>query len=152
MSGISDLIRKCVDDPSVSDRYGKWGVLTRTQRKMIRELCDACDMYERTADEFGLKLLEMGNSSLSADVAEVKHGKWHFAPEDLLDVTDAPKEEGWYRIITMDGEEATDYFFGEPTLTKNGVSYWLKSTKAIKAWAKMDGERSDTECKELLNC
>jgi hypothetical protein len=50
MSKISDHIRACVDDTSVSDHYGEWGILNPRQRILIRNLCDVCDMYEKTAD------------------------------------------------------------------------------------------------------
>ena len=73
-----------------------------------------------------------------ADVAEVKHGKWHILPEDSNDESGCPTEEGWYRIITYDGEEMTDYFFGKPTLIGMGLAYWKNCEKIIRAWAKMD--------------
>ena len=50
MSRISDYVRRKVEDLSVSDRYGDWGMLTRVQRKKIRELCDLCDSFERELD------------------------------------------------------------------------------------------------------
>ena len=50
MSRISDQIRACVDDTSVSDHYGEWGALNPRQRILIRNLCDVCDMYEKQAD------------------------------------------------------------------------------------------------------
>ncbi len=52
MSLISDRIREYVTDLSVSNHYGSWGALRPDQRRQIRELCDACDMFEKTADEF----------------------------------------------------------------------------------------------------
>ncbi len=86
-----------------------------------------------------LKAISVINEQPTADVAEVKHGKWHIMKENPLDETDAPREAGLYRIITADGEETTDYFFGKPTLTGEGVSYWKNCKKIIRAWAKMDG-------------
>lgn len=50
MSKISTRIRAYVNDPSVADDYGKWGALRPDQRRQIRELCDTCDEFERTAD------------------------------------------------------------------------------------------------------
>ena len=50
MSRISDQIRAYVDDPDVAERYGAWGALRPDQRRLIRNLCDTCDMYEKTAD------------------------------------------------------------------------------------------------------
>lgn len=46
-----------------------------------------------------------------ADVAEVTHGEWHILSDDPYDESGVPTEEGWYRIITADGQETTDYFF-----------------------------------------
>ena len=50
MSKISDQVRAYVADPDVSDHYGAWGALRPDQRRLIRNLCDVCDMYEKTAD------------------------------------------------------------------------------------------------------
>lgn len=50
MSRISTRIRAYVDDPSVSDHYGEWGILRADQRRLIRKLCDVCDAFEKTAD------------------------------------------------------------------------------------------------------
>lgn len=50
MSRISDQIRAYVDDPDVAIHYGAWGVLRPDQRRLIRNLCDTCDMYEKVAD------------------------------------------------------------------------------------------------------
>lgn len=77
----------------------------------------------------------------TADVEEVKHGEWRILPEDPYDESGAPTEEGWYRIITEDGEETTDYFFNKPTLVASGeVGYWKNNKKLIRAWAKMDND------------
>lgn len=50
MSRISDQIRAYVNDPDVSEHYGAWGALRPDQRRLIRNLCDTCDMYEKVAD------------------------------------------------------------------------------------------------------
>ena len=50
MNRISNIIREFVADPEVSGRYGNWGALNKVQRRMIRRLCDACDVFEETAD------------------------------------------------------------------------------------------------------
>ena len=52
MSEISSKVRKLVNDYSVSDHYGEWGILRVDQRKTIRKLCDTCDMFEETADKY----------------------------------------------------------------------------------------------------
>ena len=54
MSKISDEIRQCVKDPQSAGKfeYGAWGILTPFQRRRIRELCDACDMFENSADNY----------------------------------------------------------------------------------------------------
>lgn len=52
LSDISDKIREYVNDCSVSDHYGRWGILTPEQRKTIRRLCDICDVFEATADQY----------------------------------------------------------------------------------------------------
>lgn len=52
MSKIADRIRSYVNDQDVADHYGEWGILRRDQRRLIRELCDTCDAFERTADEY----------------------------------------------------------------------------------------------------
>lgn len=76
----------------------------------------------------------------TADVVEVRHGRWHIMPEDPYDESECPTEEGWYRIITTDGEEMTDYYFNKPTVSGRGVVYWKNCKKGIRAWAKMDGK------------
>lgn len=58
MSRISDKIRAYVNDLSVSDHFGAWGILRPDQRRQIRELCDTCDMFEKTADELARKQSE----------------------------------------------------------------------------------------------
>lgn len=83
---------------------------------------------------------EVLNNIPTADVVEVVHGKWHIMPEDPEDESECPTEEGWYRIITTDGEEMTDYYFNKPTLVGRGVVYWKNCKKGIRAWAKMDGK------------
>ena len=52
MSEISSKVRKLVNDYSVSDHYGEWGILRADQRKTIRKLCSTCDMFEETADKY----------------------------------------------------------------------------------------------------
>lgn len=76
----------------------------------------------------------------TADVVEVKHGRWHFLSEDPYDETGVPTEAGLYRVIDFEGKEYTDKYFGKPTLTKDGASYWRDSRQQIRAWARMDGE------------
>ena len=51
MSRIADKIREYVNDPDVSDHYGEWGILRPYQRRLIRELCDTCDAFERHLDK-----------------------------------------------------------------------------------------------------
>lgn len=89
------------------------------------------------AERYFLKLLD---EQPTADMVEVVHGKWHIMPEDPEDESECPTEEGWYRIITTDGEEMTDYYFNKPTLVGRGVVYWKNCKKGIRAWAKMDGK------------
>ena len=74
MSRIADKIRAYVNDYSVSEHYGEWGILRPDQRRQIRELCDTCDMFEKTADEFAhkqnqLKGQEKFFEALKADIA-----------------------------------------------------------------------------------
>ena len=79
----------------------------------------------------------------AADVAEVKHGRWHILPDDPYDESGVPTEEGWYRIITADGQETTDYFFNKPTMCEHGITYWKNARSKIRAWAKMDGGKEE---------
>ena len=62
MSGLSDRIRKYVNDFDVSNEYGKWGILNRDQRRMIRRLCDLCDCFESEAVYLAAKLQEVRNN------------------------------------------------------------------------------------------
>ena len=73
MSEIADKIRAYVNDTTVSDHYGNWGILRRDQRILIRKLCDTCDMFERAADELARKQSE---------------GEWIFknSPFEMLDM------------------------------------------------------------------
>lgn len=59
MSRIADEIREYVKDPQSTGifEYGAWGILRKDQRSKIRELCDACDMFEEAADNFGKELM-----------------------------------------------------------------------------------------------
>ena len=69
MSVISNKIRACVNDYSVSDHYGEWGALRPDQRAKIRELCDTCDMFEETADKHYKE-----NQILKAEIKVLKGG------------------------------------------------------------------------------
>jgi hypothetical protein len=54
MSRIADNIRKYISCHQFGDEhYGEWGILTFKQRELIKELIETCNMFERTADEFG---------------------------------------------------------------------------------------------------
>lgn len=59
MSRIADEIREYVKDPESTGvfEYGAWGILRKDQRAKIRELCDACDIFEQAADNFGKELM-----------------------------------------------------------------------------------------------
>lgn len=50
---LSHRIRGYVDDPESTGRlyYGEWGALRPDQRRMIRQLCDECDAFEKAADQ-----------------------------------------------------------------------------------------------------
>ena len=62
MSELSTRIRKLVNDPTVSEVYGAWGMLQPIQRKQIREVCDTCDNFESTADDLYYTLLGVMHS------------------------------------------------------------------------------------------
>ena len=70
MSEISSKVRKLVNDYSVSDHYGEWGILRADQRKTIRKLCDICDMFEETADK-----LYIENKRLKEEIKLLKGGE-----------------------------------------------------------------------------
>lgn len=70
MSEISSKIRKYVNDYSVSDHYGVWGILRPDQRAKIRKLCDACDMFEETADKYYKE-----NQTLKEELKLLKDGE-----------------------------------------------------------------------------
>lgn len=59
MSRIADEIRDYVKDPQSTGifEYGAWGILSKTQRAKIIELCDNCDMFEQNADSFYKELI-----------------------------------------------------------------------------------------------
>ena len=69
MSEISSKVRDLVNDCSVSDHYGSWGILRADQRKTIRNLCDTCDMFEETADK-----LYIENKKLKEEIERLKGG------------------------------------------------------------------------------
>lgn len=73
----------------------------------------------------------------AADVREIGKDQWHILSDDPYDETGAPTEDGKYLVIDEYGNEYVDYFFSEPRLTKNGVSYWLNSVYVIKAWIRL---------------
>lgn len=70
MSEISSKVRDFVNDCSVSDHYGAWGILRADQRKTIRNLCDTCDMFEETADK-----LYIENKRLKEEIERLKGGE-----------------------------------------------------------------------------
>lgn len=51
---LSERIRSYVEDPESTGQlhYGEWGALRPEQRRLIRQLCDECDAFERDADRF----------------------------------------------------------------------------------------------------
>lgn len=98
------------------------------------------EMALGTSKAFFYSVVKMLELIPAANVVEVKHGKWHIMPEDPYDESECPTEEGWYRIITVDGEEMTDYYFNKPIMSGLGVTYWKNCKKGIRAWAKMDGK------------
>ena len=105
------------------------------------------DLHKKENSRLGMSIvndiyLDIDNLP-TADVVEVKHGRWHIMSDDLTDESECPTEEGWYRIITTDGEEMTDYFFNKPTLIGMGCVYWKNCKKGIMAWAKMDGGKEE---------
>jgi hypothetical protein len=69
MSEISSKVREFINDCSVPDRYGVWGILRADQRKTIRKLCDTCDMFEKTADK-----LYIENKRLKEEIERLKGG------------------------------------------------------------------------------
>jgi hypothetical protein len=69
MSEISSKVREFVNDYSVSDHYGAWGILRADQRQTIRKLCDTCDMFEKTADK-----LYIENKRLKKEIRLLKGG------------------------------------------------------------------------------
>ena len=54
MSKLSKQIRKYVKCPQFDSgyEYGEWGILTLTQRRLIKELCEECERQEKYADTF----------------------------------------------------------------------------------------------------
>lgn len=101
---------------------------------------DVCEVLENGNGIKKVHPIQCGCFKPSANVVGVRHGKWHIMPEDPYDDSESPTEEGWYRIITTDGEEMTDYYFNKPTLIGRGVVYWKNCKRGIRAWAKMDGK------------
>lgn len=78
MSLIADSIRECVADPYVSDHYGPWGDLCPERRRMIRKLCDTCDIFEKDADAANAEANRVENyhivegNKLLAEIARLK--------------------------------------------------------------------------------
>ena len=70
MSEISSKVRGFVNDYSVSDHFGAWGILRADQRRTIRKLCDTCDMFEETADK-----LYIENKKLKEEIERLKGGE-----------------------------------------------------------------------------
>ena len=71
----------------------------------------------------------------AVNVDEVQHGKWHIIDDPYSDDSeDAPTERGYYRIIDIDGNEFTDFYYGEPTLIGQSIKYWRGGMLPIKAW------------------
>ena len=69
MSEISSRVREFVNDDTVSDHYGVWGFLRADIRRIIRKLCDTCDMFEKTADGFYIE-----NERLKEEIERLKGG------------------------------------------------------------------------------
>ena len=68
---------------------------------------------------------------------------WNF---DVYDESDSPTEEGYYRIIDDEGNEATDYYFNEPRMTHHGIGYWRDAGRPIIAWRFLGKDEPQTDC------
>lgn len=132
MSEISNRIRAYVNDPSVADQFGEWGALRPDQRRQIRELCDACDNYEKTANlaaMLGKKRHDLYEDMLKIELlsgVNIKHLQDLFAkgytlspPEpptytemsDFAKVMDGMREGEWIeRKVTMWTPGGKPYF------------------------------------------
>lgn len=113
--------------------------------EVIQRLCDLCGEYERNngvmcgacnLDYFIRVLDDIPSAEPEERTAKVEN-KWHWSC-DPYDESTSPTEAGYYRIIDEDGTEMTDYFFGEPRMTRIGIGYWATCEKTILAWSRLE--------------
>lgn len=88
MSRIADNIRKYISCHQFGDgHYGEWGILTFKQRELIKELIETCNMFERTADEFGKANMKFKQQLALTEKALEKsyeYHKKHSTPADWI--------------------------------------------------------------------
>ena len=112
MSKIADRVRAYVNSHYVVDRYDEWGILSRDQRLLIRELCDTCDMFERAADE------------LSRTQVWIR-------VEDML-----PDKQGHFLIVDKEGQMSTAFYtprFGWFSHFRiKDITHWMPLPEAPK--------------------
>ena len=116
----------------------------KSVEEVIQRLCDLCGEYERyngvmcgacNLDNF-IRVLDDIPSAEPERTAKMEN-KWHWNC-DPYDESTSPTEAGYYRIIDEDGTEMTDYFFGEPRMTRIGIGYWATCEKTILAWSRLE--------------
>lgn len=113
MSRISNKIRAYVADPIVSNHYGEWGALRTNQRRQIRELCDVCDMFEKTADKLFIEneRLKKANESF-ADMgkmfSEIKAEAYKEFAEKAVEQVEKARQK-YQRLCKEQGEEMEEY-------------------------------------------
>ena len=95
-----------------------------------------CSIPECFDSERAIEALEKLPSAEQERTAKVEN-KWHWNC-DPYDESTSPTEAGYYRIIDEDGTEMTDYFFGEPRMTRIGIGYWATCEKTILAWTRLE--------------
>lgn len=110
--------------------------------------CDSCGIVTLCYDTEA-EAIQAWNRAMSGNVQECAkdarctermakvENKWHWNC-DPYDESTSPTEAGYYRIIDEDGTEMTDYFFGEPRMTRIGIGYWATCEKTILAWSRLE--------------
>ena len=69
---------------------------------------------------------------------DTEENKWIIADE--YDEDTIPLEKGYYRVIDTEGNEFTDYYFGEPRMTVHGITYWRYGEFTVVAFRKIEKE------------
>lgn len=135
---LSHRIRGYVDDPESTGRlyYGEWGALRPDQRRMIRQLCDECDAFEKAADQ----LVEHYETIIREKDAEIERLMREKTALECVVAT--ARNQGRAEAITEFADRLKQASYADCTIT--GYRHFIVDIKDIDQIAKeMKGVKDD---------